>query len=154
MTKAAKAAFSHQPASNQMPIKKADYEALAAFRYTLRRFLRFSEEGAREVGLTPQQHQLMLAIKGQPGKEWASISELAHALQVTHHAAVRLVDRCEKAELAARGTDPNDRRQVRVTLTPKGEELLARLSYRNRRELQSLRQVLQLNFLNDVSNPE
>lgn len=128
-------------------IKKEDYVALASFRYTLRRFLHITEEAARAVGLTPQQHQLLLAIKGQPGKEWAWIAEIAHALQVTHHAAVRLVDRCVQAELVTRSSDPDDRRQVRVTLTVQGEAVLAQLSQRNRRELQALRQALQLSFL-------
>jgi DNA-binding MarR family transcriptional regulator len=128
-------------------ITKADYEALAAFRYTLRRFLHFTEEGAREAGLTPQQHQLLLAIKGQPGKEWASISELAEALQIKHHAAVMLADRTESGGWIQRTQDPADRRQVRVTLTPAGEEVLDRLSQRNLRELRQLRQALQLDFL-------
>src|SRR5438093_7247785 len=100
-------------------ISKADYEALAAFRQALRRFLRFSEQGARATGLTPQQHQLLLAVKGQSGREWASISDLAEALQVRHHAAVGLVDRCERAGLARRAPDPDDRRQLRVTLPNK-----------------------------------
>src|SRR5437879_10429198 len=98
-------------------ISKADYEALHAFRHALRRFLRFSEQGAREAGLTPQQHQLLLAVKGQPGRDWATVSDLAEALQISHHAAVGLVDRCARAELAQRLPDPDDRRQVRVTLT-------------------------------------
>jgi len=132
-------------------IRKSDYESLALFRRSLRRFLRFSEEGAREVGLTPQQHQLMLAIKGQPGKGWAYVSEIAEALQVRHHAAVMLIDRCEDAGCVERNADPHDRRQVRVTLTSRGEELLTRLSQRNLRELRTLRQALQLGFLDETA---
>lgn len=139
-------------ASAAEDIKKEDYEALASFRYTLRRFLHITEEAAREVGLTPQQHQLLLAIKGQRGKEWASVTELAHALQVTHHAAVRLVDRCGRADLVTRRSDPNDRRQVRVTLTTQGQAVLAQLSQRNRRELQALRHALQLGFLDGAGD--
>jgi DNA-binding MarR family transcriptional regulator len=135
-------------------ISKADYEALAAFRSALRRFLRFSEQGARAAGLTPQQHQLLLAVKGRPGREWASISDLAEALQVRHHAAVGLVDRCERAGLARRTPDPDDRRQVRVTLTEKGEAILERLSHRNLSELKTLRQALRLSFLEDLSQSE
>ncbi len=125
-------------------VTKADYEALLRFRYTLRRFLHFSEEAARVEGLTPQQHQLLLAVKGQPGREWASISDLAEALQVRHHTAVSLVDRCERQELVQRNTGVEDRRQVRVTLLPKGEEFLARLSKRHLIELHTLQQNLQL----------
>lgn len=132
-------------------IDKLDYEALAAFRYALRRFLRFSEEGARAAGLTPQQHQLLLAVKGHPGREWVSITELAEALQIRHHAAVGLVDRCEGARLIRRTPDPQDRRQVRVFLTAKGERILGRLSNRNRRELETLRQALRLPFLTQRS---
>src|SRR2546425_4326607 len=128
-------------------ISKADYEALHAFRHALRRFLRFSEEGARAAGLTAQQHQLLLAVKGQPGRDWASVSDLAESLQIRHHAAVGLVDRCERAELVERSPDPHDRRQVRVILTQRGETLLARLWTRNRRELRTLRQALKAPFL-------
>src|SRR5436305_6662661 len=88
-------------------ISKSEYEALAAFRAALRRFLHFSEQGAREAGLTPQQHQLLLAVKGQPGRDWATVSDLAEALQISHHAAVGLVDRCARAELAQRVPDPD-----------------------------------------------
>ena len=134
-------------------LQKSDYEALAAFRAALRRFLRFSEEGARAAGLTPQQHQLLLAVKGQPGRDWASVSELAAALQIRHHATVGLVDRCARAGLVQREPDSEDRRQVRVSLTAQGEQILARLSALNRRELQALQQALRLPFLRDEDSP-
>ena len=126
---------------------KADYEALLAFRTAIRRFLRFSEEGARAAGITAQQHQLLLAVKGQPGRDWASVGDLAAALQIRHHAAVGLVDRCARADLVRRSQDPRDRRLVRVTLTERGEHLLAGLSQRNRRELRALRFPLHPHFL-------
>jgi len=129
---------------------KDDYEALAAFRFALRRFLSFSAHGARQTGITPQQHQLLLAIKGMPGRAWASLSEVARGLQVSHHAAVGLVDRSERARLVRRSVDPDDRRQVRVSVTPRGEAILARLVARNRSELRSLRQALRLPFLEDA----
>src|SRR5262249_27012707 len=129
---------------------KADYETLAAFRYALRRFLRFTEEGARAAGLTPQQHQLLLAIKGRPGRSWTSIGELAEALQLRHHTAVGLVDRCEESRLIRRVVDPSDRRLVRVLLTPRGERILERLSSRNRRELETLRRALRPASLHDA----
>lgn len=125
-------------------LTKQDYESLAAFRAAIRRFARFSEEGARDVGITPQQHQALLAIMGQPGKNWASIAEIADFLQLKHHTTVGLIDRCEAAELVQRSPDLEDRRQVRVTLLPKGEELLRHLSTRNLRELKNLRRAMKL----------
>ena len=77
------------------PIVKADYEALAAFRHALREFLDFSQEAARRAGLTPQQHQALLAIKGYPGREVVTVSELAERLLLRHHSAVGLLDRLE-----------------------------------------------------------
>src|SRR5436309_1411465 len=119
-------------------LTKADYEALFVFRCAIRRFLYFSQEGARAAGLTSQQHQLILAVKGQTGRDWATITELSAALIIRHHAAVGLVDRCERAGLVKRERNPENRREVRVTLTRKGEEILARLSRRNRAELRLL----------------
>jgi DNA-binding MarR family transcriptional regulator len=119
-------------------VTKDDYLVLASFRKALRRFLRFAEEGAREAGLTPQQHQVLLAVRGQAGRDWASVSELADSLQLKHHAIVGLVDRCQAAELVKRSTDPNDHRIVQVNLTAKGEEILDRLTRRNLSELKKL----------------
>lgn len=127
-----------------LPLTKANFEAHAAFRATLRKFLRFSEEGARAVGLTPQQHQLLLVIKGKPDCEWATVSELAEALQIRHHAAVGLVDRCVRGQWARRETAPDDRRQVRVYLTEKGSAAVQQISMRNRRELYKLQSALDL----------
>jgi DNA-binding MarR family transcriptional regulator len=128
-------------------LSKADYEALAAVRATLRRFLRVSEENARREGITPQQHQLLLAVKGQPERDWATVGELAEALQIRHHAAVGLVDRCEQAGLVIRAPDSRDRRQVRVGVTVEGEGVLARLAHSNRDELRVLREALHVPFL-------
>ncbi|MEO7719021.1 MAG: MarR family transcriptional regulator [Capsulimonas sp.] len=133
---------------HETPITKSDYEALASFRAALRRFLRFSEEAARAAGVTPQQHQLLLAVKGQPGRDWASVGDLADALQIHHNAAVGLVSRTEAAGLVARAQSEEDRRQVRVTLTPKGEEMLAHLSQRHLSELQAMGETLTKPFLN------
>ena len=76
-------------------MSKAEYEALARFRYQLRRFLRFSEKATRRKGVTPLQYQLMLQIKGFPGREWATVVELAERLQAKHHGVVALISRCE-----------------------------------------------------------
>ncbi len=133
--------------NNAEPLTKADYEALAAFRYALRYFVRFSEQGARSVGITPQQHQLMLAVRGQPGREWANVGEIAHFLQIQPHAAVGLINRCVQAGLVVRTPSQEDRRAVQVSLTEKGADLLAQLTQRNRGELQSLREALSPSFL-------
>ncbi len=133
-----------RPVRNRGKITKQDYEALAAFRARLRLFLHFTEVGARAAGLTPQQHQLLLSVKGSAGRDWASIGELATALQISHHGAVGLVNRCASGGWTIREEDPDDRRQVRVLLTPQGEAILEELSERNRAELRQLRQALQL----------
>jgi DNA-binding MarR family transcriptional regulator len=130
--------------SNNSGLSKADYESLLRFRTAIRRFLRFSEETARKAGLTPQQHQVLLAILGQPGKEWASISEIAEALQLKHNTTVGLVDRCQVAGLVVRAQDVEDRRLVRVMLTERGVRMLDGLTSRNVAELRSLSEALRL----------
>lgn len=123
-------------------IDRADYESIAAFRYAIRRFLRFSEQAARREGVTPQQHQLLLAIKGFPGRDYASVSELAERLQMRQHSMVGLIDRTEAQGLVRREQGVADRRQVFVLLTPAGEAKLQRLSVQHRRELLTMREAL------------
>jgi DNA-binding MarR family transcriptional regulator len=123
-------------------LAKADYETLAQFRYLLRSFLSFSEEAAREAGLTAQQHQALLAIHGFPGRERVLVGELAQRLHSRHHSVVGLVDRlCAKA-LVRRRHDPLDRRRVLIELTPQGRSLLRRLSVTHRNELRRLAPLL------------
>ncbi|MCL6562937.1 MAG: MarR family transcriptional regulator [Firmicutes bacterium] len=124
-------------------ITKRDYEVLARFRTALRRFLRFSEEAARAAGLTPQQHQLLLAVQGMPGREWATVRELADALQLQHHSVVGLVDRLEQLGLVARRAHAADHRAVEVHLTPQGLRQLAALTAAHRAELRRMRAVWQ-----------
>lgn len=126
------------PSSAASSINKADYEKLAAFRYRIRRFLRYSEETARAVGITPQQHQLLVALKGFPGREWATVGELAERLQLRHHSVVGILDRCERGGLVRRSRHPRDRRAVRVFLTPQGEAVLAALTAEHQQELRRL----------------
>jgi DNA-binding MarR family transcriptional regulator len=102
--------------------------ALADFRYTLRRFLHFSEEAALRVGLTPQQHQLMLQIAGAPEGSATVIEYLAERLSLRHNSVVELSKRCEEAGLVARRTNPENRRQVVLTLTAAGVRMLEKLS--------------------------
>ena len=112
-----------------------DFEALAEFRYHIRKFIRFSERAAREAGVEPQQHQLLLAVKGMPDGVTPTIGEIASRLQIVHHSAVELVDRLEEQALVLRRRNPEDRRQVFLSLTPKGERMLRELSVHHRREL-------------------
>lgn len=115
---------------------------LASFRYLLRKFLRFSESAARELDVTPQQHQLMLGIAGFTGSGKATVSELAEFLQERHHSVVGLIDRAVLSGLVRRETAPSDRRVVVVSLTAKGRGILKKLSYKHRDELNQLREEL------------
>ncbi len=119
-------------------LTKADYELLAEFRYTLRSFLRFSEQAASEHGLTPQQYQALLAIEGFPGRNSITIGELAKQLQTAHHSAVGLADRLEALSLIRRTPCQKDRRRVLVSLTEKGLAALEKLYRIHRAELRSL----------------
>lgn len=120
---------------------KADFEALAEFRYQLRCFLRFSEEVTQRNGVTPLQYQLMLQIKGFPQRDWASVGELAERLQSKHHGVVALISRCESLGLVRRRPSASDLRQVEVRLTAEGERRVGQLARLHREELQSLRSL-------------
>lgn len=133
-------------------MKKSDFEALAEFRYQLRRFLRFSEDAAQSEGLTPQQYQLLLQIKGFPERAWAHIGELAERLQAKQHGTVALVSRCEAAGLVKRRADPDDKRQVQVHLTEHGERLVERIAQRHRDELESLSGVFRVARITAFNN--
>ena len=117
------------------------YQTLAEFRFLIRRFLGFSEQAAHDAGLTPRQHQALLAIKGFPG-ETIAIHDLAERLCVRHHSAVELVDRLEEAGLVRRVQDEADRRRVQLQLTAAAERRLAGLSAIHLEELQRLRPAL------------
>lgn len=113
-----------------------EYRSLAEFRYQIRRFLCFSEERVRRAGMEPQQHQLLLAIKGLPEGLTATVGELAERLQLKHHSAVELVNRLEKLGYVTRAVRPQDRRQVIVHLTQSGASILRKLSLAHHEELQ------------------
>jgi DNA-binding MarR family transcriptional regulator len=124
--------------TTRLRIDQAQYELLAGLRYALRRFLGFSEAAAQEAGLTPQQHQALLAIKGFPGRDGISVGELAERLQLKHHSAVGLVDRLAERRLLRRVASKVDRRKVEVRLTVRGETVLERLSAVHLQELRQL----------------
>jgi len=113
------------------------YRAMAEFRYQIRRFLRFTEHVAQGAGVEPQQHQLMLSIRGLPPQQRPTIRTLADRLLLRHHSVVELVDRSERQGLVRRVADRDDRRQVLVELTPKGERLLVRMFSQNAQKLRS-----------------
>ena len=116
-------------------VNDADYETLAAFRAALRRFLRVSEDLAHGLGLTPQQHQAMLAIRGYPGGASPAVGQLAVRLQVNHNSAVGLVTRLVKQGYARRQPSKEDQRRVHVMLTAKGHGILDKLTEAHRIEL-------------------
>jgi DNA-binding MarR family transcriptional regulator len=116
----------------------ADYESLAELRYHIRRFLHFSEQASRKAGLEPRQHQLMLTLKGLPAGTRPKIGELAERLQVQHHSAVELVNRLAAGGHVRRHRGGEDRREVLLSLTPKGEKILRQLSLHHKAELRTL----------------
>lgn len=122
-------------AGQEAAVSKAEYEALAEFRYAIRLYLRFSEQAAHAVGLTPQQHQALLAIQGFPEGQPVTISILAERLQIQHHSAVGLVDRLEAEGMVERQASSGDRRRVHVIVTEKGAWMLERLTTTHREEL-------------------
>ncbi|MCU1450404.1 MAG: MarR family transcriptional regulator [Acidimicrobiales bacterium] len=119
-------------------LSDADYRNLALFRRALRQFLRFSEDHARSAGLTPSQHQLLLAIRGAPSPP-PTIGDVAEALQLRHHSTVELVDRAQAAGLIERVADERDARRQLLRLTAKGEEVLDGLTRVHRDELRRFR---------------
>lgn len=118
--------------------KPPNYKAMAEFRYQIRRFLRFSETAARQAGIEPQQHQLLMAVKGLPEGQRPTIGTLAERMQLQHHSAVELIDRLVDRRFLCRLRATDDRRQVLVKLTSEGERFLEKLALHHLHELQSV----------------
>jgi DNA-binding MarR family transcriptional regulator len=138
----------------------SDYQALAEFRYQIRRFLHFSEQVVKQAGMERGQYQLLLAIKGIPGGVRPRIGELANRMQIRHHSAVELGKRLEKGGYVHRTRAQDDRREVLLALTPKGEEVLGELALHHQDELRSsgpelvsaLRRIMRASDENEPSN--
>ena len=118
-------------------LTSADYQWLAEVRYQIRRYLRFSEQASRAAGLEPRQYQLMLAIKGLPKGTRPRIGELAERMQIQHHSTVELVNRLSAGGYVRRHRAGQDRREVLLALTPKGEQVLRKLFLNHRAELRT-----------------
>jgi DNA-binding MarR family transcriptional regulator len=115
----------------------SDYQALAEFRHQIRKFLHFSEQAIKQAGLERGQYQLMLAIKGMPAGVRPRIREMANRMQIRHHSAVELINRLESRGWVRRERAQDDRREVLLALTPKGEKILAELALHHRNELRT-----------------
>jgi DNA-binding MarR family transcriptional regulator len=127
---------------NGRPLTDADYENLLAFRTSLRKFLNWSETRARTAGLTPAQHQLLLAVRGHPRDSPPTVGDLADYLLLRHHSTVELIDRAEAAGLVRRMRDEGDGRIIRIRLTSDGQARLDQLSSAHLDELRRLTPVL------------
>ncbi|HEY2337906.1 MAG TPA: MarR family transcriptional regulator [Burkholderiales bacterium] len=140
-------------AERRFNLSTGDYARLAAFRHALRRFLRFSETAAAEVGITGQHYQAMLILRACADGERITINELAQQLLVKHNTTVELVDRLVREGMVAREASASDRRKVELRLTPRGRQVLARLAAVHRRELQRIGPLLK-RFFAELSRPE
>jgi DNA-binding MarR family transcriptional regulator len=119
------------------PRRQPNFQAMADLRYQVRRFLRFSESAARQAGIEPQQHQLLLAVKGLPNRLKPTIGVLAERMQLQHHSVVGLIDRLVARGLLVRLRATNDKRQVLIKLTRDGEQYLAKLALHHLQELRA-----------------
>lgn len=126
------------PKTKPLPLSKRNFEVLADFRYQIRKFVRFSEHLARQYKIKPLQYLLLLQIKGYPGRDWATVGELAERLQAQHHGVVALISRCEKLGFVERRRSSEDRRRIEIHLLKKGERILQKLARLHRNELVSL----------------
>lgn len=125
------------PDASREFVSQIQYRRIAEFRYRIRQFLHFSEQAARASGIEPQQHQLLLAIKGMPEGRRATIKMLAERLYLRHHSTVELIDRLVKHGAVVRRHNSEDRREVLVELTLDGERMLEALSILHWQELQA-----------------
>lgn len=126
------------PKLETLSLEKHDFEVLADFRYQIRKFERFSETVTRQHGITPLQYLLLLHIKGYPGRDWATVGELAERLQTQQHGVVALISRCETLGFVERRRSEEDRRRIEIHLLRDGQKVLNKLARLHRAELLSL----------------
>lgn len=129
-------------AKEHKPLNDVEYAALSEFRYQIRRYLRYMEDEAREMGHNPQQYQALLAIKGLPKGALPTISVIAERMQLNHNSMVELVDRCEERGLLRRERSVSDRRQVTLATTSEGEQMLRQLAAAGRQQLRTIGPIL------------
>ena len=127
------------PKLKALALNKHAFEMLSDFRYQIRKFERFSEEITGQHGLTPLQYLLLLHVKGYPGRDWATVGELAERLQAQQHGVVALISRCEKLEFVERRRSSEDRRRIEIHLLENGEKVINKLARLHRSQLLSLR---------------
>ncbi len=132
-------------------LSKQEFETLSHFRYQLRRFVRVSKQITHQHGITNLQYLALLHVKGFPGREWATIGELAERLQAHHHGVGTLVTRCEKLGLVNRKHGQKDRREVQVHLTAKGERTVLKLARQHRDELLKLQGVFRIPTIRELA---
>lgn len=130
--------MSKKKSKKERLLSKAEYGSLSNFRYQVRKFIKFSKTAAEAIGLTSNQHQALLAIKGFPGRDSITNGELAERLQIKHHSAVGLINRLEAQNLVFREQSSIDRREVYVALTKRGEQVLEQLTAAHQEELQHI----------------
>jgi DNA-binding MarR family transcriptional regulator len=123
-------------------LSDSEYENLLRLRTNLRHFLRWSEDAAAARGLSPSEHQLLLAVRGHHDERGPTVGEVAGYLLLRHHSAVQLIDRAEERALVRRADDENDRRVVRLRLSPKGKAIVEQLASLHHEELHRLAPVL------------
>jgi DNA-binding MarR family transcriptional regulator len=131
-----------EPQVQHSQFRDEDYRDQADFRCAYRQFMRYAEEQARVAGITPQQYFLLLVVRGHANQPRVNIGEIAEGLQIRHHGASLLVDRCVKRGLLQRMEDPEDRRRVHVWLTEEGQRILDQIMDANRKKLGTLHEMM------------
>src|ERR1700730_9172161 len=119
----------------QVNLRPEDYSALGAFRYAMRKFLRFSKDALAAAKVTTEQYEALLAVKTRSNSEGITVGELSDLVHDSHHTTVSLLDKLVARRLVVRRRASEDRRQVHIKLTSRGGSVLARMAALHRREI-------------------